>query len=222
MWDDDDLKAQLRWRILRMCLTFVFLLPIVALTIWSPLPISWYLDGGRASITTEPEGPQSGGEVEAIVHTVGTPETCGRSIPGPIILFIGRSDRNAVRSVALGMAPTAGGLGVRAMDLPKNTADWANQDSGTGTVLLAKDPTTAILPAPVREGSYWRIRGTITYTGALYTSRAIAPIGVATQSAGILTATMDAGNPEVVTTVDVNIRWLAARRGPLGLPIYCW
>lgn len=42
-------------------------------------------------------------------------------------------------------------------------------------------------------------------------------IGEATQSAGILTATMDAGNPEVVTTVEVNIRWLAARRGPLGL-----
>jgi hypothetical protein len=222
MWDEEERKAMLRWRILRMFLTFFFLLPIVLLTLWSPAPIAWYLDGGEAAITTQPEGPQSGGEVDSIVHTVGLPAACGKTIPGPIILFLGPSERDAERTVALGLAPTVGGLGVRAMELPKGITDWSDQDSGAGTVLLARDPTVAILPEPFRQGSYWRIRGTITFDGSLYAGRAIAPIGVATQSAGILTATMDPGNPQVTTTVTVDIRWLAARRGPLGLPVYCW
>jgi hypothetical protein len=224
MWneDEEERKAMLRWRIMRVFLTFFFLMPIILVTLWSPLPLAWYVDGGNAGITTEPEGPQSTGKVASIVYTVGLPETCGRSIPGPIILFIGPSERNSDRTVALGLAPTLGGLGVRAMELPEGLADWTDPNSGEGVVLLARDPTRAVLPDPFREGSYWRVQGTVDFEGALYTGRSVAPIGIATQSAGILTATMEPGNPQVATSVSVDIRWLAARRGPLGLPLYCW
>ena len=217
--DEEDIKEMRRARIMRIAALFTFVVPMIAVTFLSPLPIAWLLDGGTASITTTPAGPRAGGDIETVLYTSDLAKTCDQPLTGPIVVFIGPSN-NTDNTAAIGLVPNGGGLMVRAMEIPEAVRDWTLENT-RAQVLLPKDPATAILPRPERVGSYWRLRGSISYPAALRASGNIAPLGITSDPQETLMMRTDTVLDNATVTVEIDMRWLAARQGPLGMPIYC-
>lgn len=217
--DDEDIKEMRRARVLRILALFTFMVPLIALVVFSPLPIAWLLDGGTASITTTPDGPQASGEIETVLYTTEMSTGCDVPITGPIVVFIGPSAK-AGNTAAIGLVPNGGGLMVRGMEIPETVRDWS-LDNTRARVLLPQDPTTALLPRPERVGSYWRLRGSISYGAALRESGGIAPLGITSDTQESLLMRTQPVVDNATVSVEIDMRWLAARQGPFGIPVYC-
>jgi len=220
--DREETWQMIKWRLLSMVSAVTVLLPFVVLVLVSPLPLAWFFEGGWARVEVSDGGPQASGKVDGIIHSAGLSDACTNPIPGSIIVFIDDGRRNG-RVGALGLVPLGGRLAVTPMDLPESLAEWGEDSTPvTARLALAHDQGAAVLPGPVREGMYWRIRGDVTYTADLREALAIAPMSVATQSAAFLAARTQSVARNATVTVAIDIRWLAAYRGPMDLPIYCW
>lgn len=222
MWEEEQ-RRYVRMRIASIVGLALLLVPFVVLVLMSPAPIAWFFEGGRASVQVANDGPTAQGEVFSIVHTAGLSDQCGQPTPGSIIVFMDTALTEGQRVAALGLFPTSQGMGVTPMDLPEALADWSGEaPQVTARLALANIQTEAIIPGPVREGMYWRLRGEVSYMADLRESLAIAPLTVATESSSRLASRTRSVAPNSLVKISIDIRWFAARRGPVGLPVYCW
>lgn len=222
MWEEEQ-RRYVRMRIYSIVGMVVLLCPLVLLVLMSPAPIAWFFEGGDADIQVASGGPQSEGSVISIVHTAGLSEECGQPSTGSIIVFLNTPLSEGARVAALGLSPMGTGMAVIPMDLPEALTDWSEgAEQVTARLALANIQSEAMLPNPVREGMYWRLQGQVSYRADLREALAIAPLTVATESPARLAARTRSIAADTPVDISLDLRWFAARRGPAGLPVYCW